>query len=238
MSQASTPPLIPSLEQWPLRSKTLENAEAIALIHNDKYRRLLRHFMQQPSSIAAAAAATGQSVQRTYNHVQRLLELDLVVIEHTEARRGKPIKYYRATADDYFMPFARTQALDYGDMIEQELRPLQGQMLRAFERHLAGRNPDEWGTRLFRDPSGFIHLSFTPKDNWQHFDYLLDLLLPAAPALVNFWGKMQLTNTQAKSLQLELMQLWSKYYFAAHSATEPSQLETFAVGLSLVPLED
>jgi hypothetical protein len=228
--------LIPSLEDISRRSKTLEHPQAIALLHDEKYRLLVRYFMQQENTIQAAARHTGQSVQRTYNYVQRLLETGFLEIKRSEARGGKAIKYYTATADDYFIPFAHTQALDYADLIEQELRPLQSQMLRAFTYHLANRNPLEWGTRLFKDPSGFTHLSFTPKENWQSFEFLTDLLHPDAPALINFWGQIKLPPTQAKALQLELMQLWSKYYFAAHLEANPENLETFAVGLSLVPV--
>jgi hypothetical protein len=126
--------------------------------------------------------------------------------------------------------------LGYADLIEQELRPLQIQMLQVFEHHLADHNPLDWGTRLFKDLSGFTHISFTPREHWQDFNFIHELLEPSAPALVNFWGKMKIPKTQAKTLQLELMQLWSKYYFAAH--LEPKEpLEEYAISMSLVPID-
>jgi hypothetical protein len=230
--------LIPSLDQMPSRTKILERPDAILLLHDSKYRALIRFFMVQPASIQTAARATNQSVQRTYNYVQRLIETDFLEIKHTEARAGKAIKHYQATSDDFFVPFIYTQSVGYADMIEQELRPLQSQMFRAFEHHLAHRNPLEWGTRLFLDPSGFTHLSFTPKENWQDFEFLNDMLKPTAPAMTNFWGRIQLPPLKAKNLQLELMELWSKYYFAAHLEEDQSQVKTYGMGLSLVPLED
>jgi hypothetical protein len=236
MMNNMTQNLIPSLESMPIRSKILEQPEAIAILHDEKYRVLIRYFMQQKNTIKNAAEHTKQTVQRTYNYVTRLLETGFLELTDNQARGGKAIKYYAATADDYFVPFAHTQALDYADLIEQELRPLQHQMLRAFSHHLANRNPLEWGTRLFKDPDGFTHLSFTPKENWQSFECLTDLLHPDAPALINFWGKIKLPDAQAKALQLELMQLWSKYYFVAHLEKNPDDLKTFAVGLSLVPV--
>ena len=233
-----TQDLTPKIDGAMGRSKTLASRESIALLHNPKYRELIRFFMAQPSTVQGASAATNQSVQRTYNYVQRLLETEFLEVISQQPRGGRAIKHYRATAEDYFVPFALTQALGYADMLEQELRPLQNQMLHAFEYHLAHHDPLEWGTRLFLDPSGFTHLSFTPKDNWQDFSYLTDLLSPDAPAMVNFLGKVSLSAAQAKTLQLELMQLWSKYYFAAHVATNSAHLETFGFGLSLVPLEE
>jgi hypothetical protein len=227
---------IPSLENMSVRSKTLEGKEAIVLLHDPKYRQLIRFFMQQTNTTQAAAKHIRQTVQRTYNYIQRLLKTGFLEVSHQQPRGGKAILFYRSSADDYFVPFINTQALGYADLIEQELRPLQSQMLHAFEKHLAHQNPSQWGIRLFKDPSGFTHLSFTPKDDWQSFECLTELLSDDAPALINFWGKINLPKTQAKAMQLELMQLWSKYYFAAHLEPNPETLETFGVGLSLVPL--
>ena len=72
--------LIPTLEQMPRRTKILEQAQAIALLHNPKYRTLLRFFMPQPNTISATATATGQSVKRTYNYVEKLLEAELLEV--------------------------------------------------------------------------------------------------------------------------------------------------------------
>ncbi len=166
MIQTMSQTLIPSLTEMSARSMILEHPEQIALLHNNKYRNLIRFFMQNPNTIKAAAKASSQTVKRTFNYVQKLLESGFLEVAYSEARGGKAIKYYQATAEDYFVPFIHTKALGYADLIEQELRPLQSQMLQAFEHLLAQRNPLEWGTRLFRDPSGFTHISFTPRKDW------------------------------------------------------------------------
>jgi hypothetical protein len=228
---------IPSLEQMQIRTVILEQPESIALLQNAKYRDLIRFFMVKPNTIKVAAEHTHQTVQRTFNYVQKLLATGFLEKTHSQARGGKAILYYQASADDYFVPFIHTQALGYADLIEQELRPLQTQMLQAFEHHLAHRNPLDWGTRLFKDPSGFTHISFTPRENWQDFNFIYELLEPNAPALVNFWGEIKLPKTQAKTLQNELMRLWSKYYFAAQLEPE-EKLENYAIGISLVQLEE
>jgi predicted transcriptional regulator len=215
------------MKTMPLRSQVLKDQKAIVLLHNPKYRDLIRYFMEQPSTIKTAAKDTGQTVQRTYNHVQRLLETGFLEIISQQPRTGKPLKFYAATA---------TKSLGYTETIRAELQPLQNQMLKLFEAHLTSRNPLEWGTRLFKDPSGFTHLAFTPQENWQNMDFLLDLLHPDEPALMNYWAKIKLPKPQAKALQLELMQLWRKYYFAAHATADTTTLETFGIGFMLVPL--
>jgi hypothetical protein len=225
-----------SLETMKHRSQTLENPEAIELLHNPKYRNLIRYFMQQPQTIQAAAEHTKQSPQRTYNYIQRLQKTGFLEVTAQEARRGKSLKFYATTADDYFVPFIATQALGYTEIIHQELQVMQSQMLRVFEDYLSHRNPLEWGTRLFKDPQGQTHLSFTPAQNWKNLDYLTDVLQPENPAMLNFWAEIKLPKPQAKALQLELMQVWRKYYFAAHTEPKPETLESYGMGILLVPM--
>jgi hypothetical protein len=227
-----------SLETMVHRSQVLQNPKAIALLHNSKYRDLIRFFMQQPSTIQMAAIASGQTVQRTYNYVQRLHKAGFLEVSSSKARRGKPLKFYAATADDYFVPFTQSKAFSYGVMIDQELASLQRQMLVVFEEHLVSRDPLDWGMRLFKDPNGFTHLAFTPSHGWKNLDFLMDLLQPDAPALTNFWAKIKLPHHLAKALQLELLQVWRKYYFAAHTETDTEALENFGVGMMLVPLDN
>ncbi len=228
---------LPDLTQHTWRSRVLENSQAIKMLHDSTYRNLIRFFMSQSNTIQAAAKHLGQSVQGTFNRVVRLEQQGFLEVIAEQPRAGKAIKVYRTTADDYFVPFAATNASGYAELIESELRPLQKRLLQSLEHHLAHEDALEWGFRLVRDPDGGTHLLFTPKEDWQGFDCLDAMLAEKAAAVVNFWGIVPLSKTQGKAFQRELTALWSKYYLMSMQNTPETTTEPFIVGLSFVPEE-
>jgi molybdenum-dependent DNA-binding transcriptional regulator ModE len=219
------------------RSVVVNDAEQVKLLSDPKYRALLLHFMRCPGSVGAAAATLDLSVQRTFNFVQRLERNGLLEVCAVRARAGKSVKTYRATAEDYFLPFALTHAAGYAHLLEQELRPLQRSLLESLERALAHRDPFGWGTRLFRDSEGGVHTLFTPRDDWQGFECLNDLLADDAPAIAHFWGVVTFTPDQAKTLQRELVALWIKHYLEARANPPGVTLEGFVVSLGMAPVQ-
>jgi hypothetical protein len=234
MDSPQKPEHFPQFDHQALRSWELDHAEMIKLLCDAEFRELIRFFMHQPNTIRAAATHFGLSVQRIYNRVARLEQVGFLEVVDKKVRAGKPQKFYQTSADDYFVPFAATEHAGYAEMLQDELQPLNQQLYRSLEQHLKDQDPNEWGMRLFKDPNGQTHLAFTPRHDWQNFSCLETILTDQAPALVNFWGVVHLSQTQAKALQRELTAVWAKHYFAALAAPDPHG-EQHIVGLSLAP---
>jgi DNA-binding transcriptional ArsR family regulator len=69
-------------------------------------RRLLLAFVDQPLSVSEAAARVGQPLERVHHHVISLTRKGLLRVVRQEKRKGRPIKYYRAAAESFFVPLA------------------------------------------------------------------------------------------------------------------------------------
>ncbi len=203
---------------------------AIALLYKEKYRQLLGVFMPQPRSVSEAAKLLTRDLKRTFNDVQTLVKHGLL----QEMPSAGRMRFYQAVAQNYFMPFAASSFTGYGELLQDQLQDLQKAMLHSLEQFLEQRHPSLWGTRFFLDPDGKTHFALTPKDNWQQQWLLSELLQADSPALMHFFGRLQLLPSQAKDLQLELAQLWQRYYFLSLEPDE--QKTTFGLGLGLAPI--
>jgi hypothetical protein len=183
----------------------LENTAACELVADRARRRWIAPFIGQERSIGAAAELLQVNPTQMYKRVERLLKLGLLHVARTEARAGKPIRYYRAVADTFFIPFQVYPP----ERINEANRMLYQD---AFQRALERLYRDEyfveldWGARTVVAPSGDTYLEIV-QGNGQHWDYLGD----AAPAVASGWNPMWLNPDDAKAMQRELVGVLSKY---------------------------
>jgi predicted transcriptional regulator len=82
----------------------VEDAAMIPIFLASPKRRLLLSFVERAKSVAEVAASSGEPLSRVYHRVMRLLSQGLLRIEREEKRDGRPIKYYRAVAQRFFVP--------------------------------------------------------------------------------------------------------------------------------------
>ncbi|MFN3267597.1 MAG: hypothetical protein ACK41E_12260 [Deinococcales bacterium] len=66
---------------------------------------LIEPFVEQESTITAAANRVRVSSLRMFRAVQRMEALGLVRVTRAAPRRGRPQKYYRSVADRFFVPY-------------------------------------------------------------------------------------------------------------------------------------
>jgi hypothetical protein len=225
--------MIPTFEP-PKNTQVILEKKAIALLHQAKFRELLSFFMRQPATIGQAATALARDAKRTFNDVKTLCQHGLLIPDHTQARAGRAMWLYRASAEDYFVPFAASGFVDYGEFVLSQTTNLQHTVLQELERFLQNHDPTQFGTRFFKDPDGKTHFTLTAKNDWQGNWVLNQLLHPDAPALLHAFGHLELAPAQAKALQLELATLWSRYYFLALEQPTPDP-QRFVLGVSLAP---
>jgi hypothetical protein len=157
---------------------------------------------------------TASDVSRTYKislktlgyQISRMIELGLLCVSSIEARRGSPIKHYRASADAFFVPHEATDAETLEDLVNQWSVSLQPLYLRSYVQAI-GRIAQNWGVRISRDETGLLHISpaTSPETDWNMFE-------PDAPVVMEGWlTDLRLDFEDAKAFQLELAALYLKY---------------------------
>ncbi len=178
-----------------------------------------------------AARELGVQANSLLYRVERLVSLGLLRVVREECRQGKAVKVHRASADEFFVPFAATGAAALEDLVQALSAPLEHVLVQNSVAVMRARDLDI-GVRIFRDTEGGTgrvrtHLAFpdgrrvdTRGDEW--------------PPLMDAWhGGLRLSRAQGKAFQRELEDLLEKY--AQISVDEPGEVRLLA-HLALTPL--
>lgn len=110
---------------------------------------LLEPFIGFERSVTQAAQKIGCSVQRLMYRVERFKQAGLLLETRQERRSGRPVRYYRAVADGFRIPFAFTPFADIEAMIAKQHAPFDRLRNRASARQAIQRGFD--GRILYRD---------------------------------------------------------------------------------------
>jgi len=208
---------------------------AARLVADPHAARFLEPFMGQERTASPVASELGVKVSSMLYRIQQLLDLGLLRVSRVEPRRGRALKYYRAVADTFFVPFELTDA----ETLEALGSSSANEMKRSLEASLgagheaAGRAFEGWGVRLMRDREGRLDRSLAPEGEAADATSFPELALdPRAPALWDQHCLLDLTEAEAKALQRELSQLYGRYYRCGGTDQQP-----YIVRLAMAPLK-
>jgi DNA-binding transcriptional ArsR family regulator len=198
----------PDGEEAPPRPRTREvrDEEAARWLLRPASVRQIEPFLGVASSVSEAAEATGEKPNTVLRRVQRLRRLGLLEVAETIARRGRPIRRYRTTAEVFFVPFEATGA----DTLESVMAEREAYWERLLRRNVVRARLEAmgtWGTRIYRDVRGRLQVqtAVAPDEN-------VTLLDPELPAALSAWrDRIELDFADAKALQRELFELVLKY---------------------------
>ena len=170
--------------------------------------------MQDETSVGEAARLLDTSVEKMQYRVRRLLALRLIKLDHERKRGGRPVKYYRAVATSFFVPFAVTTAASLEELLiraDEELRaPFVRSLARAFD-------TSGWGLRLTADDNGELSGKWAPEAA-EDYSLTAELQNTDAPAVVFASAQLRLDLNEAKTIQRELWALLGRYSSANGSA--------------------
>lgn len=188
---------------------TLHSPEAARLCLDPDYARVLSALMLRSWPAGQLAAHLGLPLNAAHHRVRRLLRAGLVVEDHLEARRGRPIRHYRAVADALLIPYALTPLGSLEELVGLHSAGVQAHINRALVRAAMElvRDEQEIGLRLFRE-GDLVVADVTPRAG--DFDYA-ELQTPEAPALFVTLDRLHLTRADAKALQRDLGELLARY---------------------------
>lgn len=160
----------------------------------------LKPFMHSAMSLKCAADELKIPIQTLHYRAEQMVEAGLLKVEREEARRGRPVKFYKATARAFEVPL--------------ELVP-PGQ-LRDLENALSWKRAFEQGVNKALGRSGYerylrVHLGEDGIMNWGDWEKSNETLFDDFPAVFDRWGVFRLSRKEAKALQKELSQVYEKY---------------------------
>lgn len=84
--------------------RRIENVRAAHVLAYRGAARFLEPLFGREQSLSDAATELGMSVKALYPKVKKLETLELVRVVRSEPGAGKAVKYYRSSADDFFVP--------------------------------------------------------------------------------------------------------------------------------------
>jgi hypothetical protein len=188
----------------------IENPETAAIFFQAKSLELLGVLIESERSLQQISDALGWPINTSKYQLERLCQAELVTCTREEARAGRPIRFYRAIASQFFVPYAFTPAMNPATLLEQEYAAkakrfahnLTTTALKA--REIQGEF--DWGVR-FSLENGKIR-QHAAMEEAAHWNFLSD----NDPALIDVWDEgLMLSREDAKALQLELCHLIGRY---------------------------
>lgn len=112
-------------------------------------RGLLTPFIGAECSATQAAQAVGCSVQRMLYRMRQFEQAGLLIETRQQRRSGRPIRFYRAVADGFHVPFEYTPFEDVEAMMARQYLPFDRLRDRVLARLVQQRT--HVGRRIYRD---------------------------------------------------------------------------------------
>ena len=182
----------------PVKTLHLQSTEAALFFVQPTSVRHLFPFMGREASLAEAAERIGISKSHMSYWLRKMLRLG--VIEQTRIiRRGKHnVPLYRATAEAFTVPTDQVPVATDEEILNLNSRTFEAMERRSIVRSSSNNNPG-WLLRLSFDER-------VPR---------LQMLPPSGlledSEVLNKWGCLALTKSQAKALRGEIMELLERY---------------------------
>ncbi len=160
-------------------------------------------------AVAPLAASLHLPLNATHHRVRRLLRLGLAHETRQAARRGRPVRYYRASSQAYLVPYHATPLGSPEELVGLQERDFTARFLHAVVQAAAPlvSNERDVGLRVFVN-NGEVSFDVTPTAGAFQS---AELLRPDRPALLLNGGTLHLSPADAKALQRELSELHARY---------------------------
>ncbi len=183
----------------------------------------------QEQSLSKAAKILNQPVSSLKYHLEKFIKWGLVIETRTQPRQGKPIKYFQAVTDQFFIPFASTKEENLTAMMLSLQTPLLEQYCIDFVRtgQLIQPNASQGGMciRALSSNRHSIDFSATPPPN-------IEIEQNNLKPLWNSWTTIHLSTQQAMELHNELHQLWTRVLEENSQAQQHTRAYTLHLGFT------
>lgn len=206
--------------------REVTDPEAAVFLTQPGSARYIEPFLGQECTLKDAAEILQTSMSGMFYWVDRMLALKLLDITRIEQRRGRPIKHYRATAEEFFVPFHVTRAGTYEDMLRESEKPQHDLMLRGLAK-VRETQQNHWGILLSREDTGAIRYHFTSLEPSPSTPD------PRKPAVFSGWITAHLSHEQALLLQQRMKLMLEEV--TVHGADGEGEAYVLHVGIAPHP---
>jgi hypothetical protein len=159
--------------------------------------RCLGPFMRAEHTLGSAAAELDMPASSLAYYVGRFVKAGLVEVLREQARAGKPIPVYRATAREFHVPFDAMPPGRRDEFLNGGRTRVLGEFTAAVERAIL--DEADSGIRILADPVRGVQINFIEGSS------LSDI------AATEWWGKIRLTDDEARRLRDELVDIVHRY---------------------------
>jgi len=186
-------------------------AQATGQLLDPAMRRVLAAFMGQERPLSPVALELGMPLNSLLYRVRQLVGSGLVQLMREEPRAGRARRFYRASAEQFFVPYTSVSAetperLAWLDEVARSERLIHS-LTRAALAGLEVWELEDWGVRFVLDRAGQLVLQYAADATSTP-----SLLDDRSPALLNLWAEdLDLSFGDAKALQRELTEVLRRY---------------------------
>lgn len=186
-------------------------------------------FIGRECSVGEAAQTLACSIQAMHYRVKQLLVLGLIEVKREEKRAGRPIKYYRAVSDAFFIPDDLTTHADLEERLLADLAPTVQLIAKGVAKAI--RREGRTGRCEFYNEHGSISsygCVAKAEDNVIELNYEYPFRLPNTDRR----GDIFLADDEARQLSRELNALFGRYLELRHTKPDERRKEfTFLYAL-------
>lgn len=213
-------PTLLQMKEPPFSSVTvLESPPAATFLTMPTSSRYLAPLLGRERTASDLSTELGVSLGAVGYRLRQMLRLGLVERTRFEARQGRAIAHYRATAMRFFAPLALTPIDSLRDLFRHGLADIYQDVEASIEEGwlTVGRSHN-WGTLLYRrGPDGPVNRDFVPLTLTRGASFWEAALAPGAPAVWSQHAALDLPDDLAKELQHELATIVDRYLRRAKS---------------------
>lgn len=181
--------------------------------------RCLAPFMRREHTLGTAATELEMPASTLAYYVKRFLRAGLLQVVRVDPRAGKPIPVYRATADEFRVPFDAMPPGRRDEFLHGSRQKVLGDFVGAMERQITTRLAS--GIGVTAPGTRGVAINIIDAD-----------ALDDAP-IAEWWGKLRLTEAQAFEFRDALHQLVER--FAADEPLPGPGLRSYISMVGLVP---
>ena len=204
--------------------------EAAKVLTDTREWNLLSIVINREVSLSELASEMNMSLPALSYRVKKLLKLGLLTVSRIERRKGSPIKYYRASAKHFFVPFEVTTFQSLADLLTSTIAPFERRMRHELARVFLERAGD-WGMNFYGGMQGGFNFTFScvPEQGDRFMEQSLE---PTFPAVHDTELSLGLDFDTAKALQRDLYEVYQRYNEKHVSGQQP-----YLLRIALVPLQ-
>lgn len=216
----------------PLKQLTITTEKAARVLTDLEAVRRLEPFMKRDITLSEAAKDLKVKLPSLLYHVNKFLALGLIEVVREIPRKGRAIRVYRSTSEQFFVPFHLTPSETLGRMLFDLSAAGEARFHRETARALQTNTPI-WGLYLTCGHDDRMEIVLAPSDRGYTQNYSDAFFGPSTPAVFSGDGEVRLDFRTAKAFQKDLVDLFKRY---RQQDTEKEQLYAYRLGLT--PLHD